>query len=432
MWASTDGLLVGKFWYELLFYSLTFLLLLLSHSRLFRITEGYGMSSLRLRVYPSEVYLFALAFSPHPWLGALLIVLGINIPVLVRFKGLFPGSKRPLLSAIFRTFQVLPYILLGFFYSIFSGRVEGALSKISIVFLASFLTVYLNRLITSLLGQIHRYKRIKWSDLKADLRLDEGLMAQWFSSVVGYLISFSFFLHDVDLLNPGVNLKPPIMNLYLSLNVLGLLPFYTYRFFVGTYSEMNTVVSTLAAMIQERDSSTYSHSLRVKTVAEMIAKRLGLPEVEVQKIGRAALLHDLGKIRIPDSILFKPGKLEPHEFNMITFHPLIAFQIIKEFNLEEHVGAEDILYHHERYSGGGYPYNLKYDDIPIGARIISVSDVFDALASKRSYKEAMPLNEVMDFIRAYSGIYFDPKVVEKLHELYLDKKLEALYQTQGR
>ena len=117
---------------------------------------------------------------------------------------------------------------------------------------------------------------------------------------------------------------------------------------------------------------------------------------------------------------------------MITFHPLIAFQIIKEFNLEEHVGAEDILYHHERYSGGGYPYNLKYDDIPIGARIISVSDVFDALASKRSYKEAMPLNEVMDFIRAYSGIYFDPKVVEKLHELYLDKKLEALYQTQGR
>ncbi len=411
-----------------IFYSLDSLFLLVTHTRLFRITESFGSSSLKLRVYPSEVFLFALSYSPNPFISAFIIYITVNIPALIKLRGLFPGSKRPVMSVIFRSIQVLPYISLGFIYNYFYVP-ENTIYKLIFILTLGLITVFLNRLLTSILGQLHRYRKISLKNLATDLQPDERILSQWLASLLGWLITFSFFLKEKSLLNPNLDCSPPLFTLYLSLNILGFVPFISYKYFVNRYAQMNTVISTLATMLHYRDEDTYAHSLRVKHIAKMLAQKLNLSEVEIARIGRAALLHDIGKLEIPDSILLKTGKLTPHEYNIITFHPLIALKILREFQIDEYVDAESVLFHHEKYSGGGYPYNLKYDDIPLGARIISVADVFDALASPRPYKRSIPLNQVMDFIRAHSGIYFDPEVVEKLYELYTEGKLEGLYKS---
>ena len=165
-----------------------------------------------------------------------------------------------------------------------------------------------------------------------------------------------------------------------------------------------------------RDRDTEGHSERVAYITEKLAYALGLDENDVVHIRRGALLHDIGKLAIPDSILHKPGPLSDEEWEVMRQHPLDGYRLLSPIAFLR--PALDIPYcHHEKYDGSGYPRGLKGDEIPLAARIFAVVDVWDALVSERPYHHALSEEEAVEFIREQAGKHFDPKVVEKFLEL---------------
>ncbi len=160
-----------------------------------------------------------------------------------------------------------------------------------------------------------------------------------------------------------------------------------------------------------RDKETEGHTQRVVDLTLKIARGLGMSESELVHLRRGALLHDIGKMGIPDEILLKPGPLTIEEWAIMRKHPQLAFELLSP--IAHLKPAVDIPYcHHERWEGSGYPRGLKGEQIPLGARIFSVVDVWDALTSDRPYRKAWPASKAIDFIVEQKGIQFDPKVVE--------------------
>lgn len=178
-------------------------------------------------------------------------------------------------------------------------------------------------------------------------------------------------------------------------------------------------IEALALAIEAKDFNTYDHLLRVGVYAVEIAKELGVREVELQALQAAALLHDIGKLAIPEHIISKPGKLTSAEFEKMKIHPVIGAEILESVEFPYPV-VPIVIAHHEKWDGSGYPDGLKAEEIPIGARILSVVDCFDAMTSHRQYRRAMPPEEVMHYILSESGKSFDPRVVEILARRYVD------------
>ncbi len=172
-------------------------------------------------------------------------------------------------------------------------------------------------------------------------------------------------------------------------------------------------VTAIAGTIDAKDSYTEGHSLRVAEYSRALAKSMGKDVAECDRIYHIALLHDIGKIGIPDSVLHKPGRLNPEEYEMIKQHPEIGARILKDVKafpgLE--VGA---LYHHERYDGTGYPCGLAGDQIPEIARIICVADTFDAMNTNRVYRKRFTKEHIIEELKRCSGTQFDPAVAEKM------------------
>ena len=169
--------------------------------------------------------------------------------------------------------------------------------------------------------------------------------------------------------------------------------------------------SALASAIDAKDKYTHGHSRRVAEYSEMIAEVYGKTDGECRDIYLAGLLHDVGKIGIPDNIINKDGRLTDEEFAVIKTHPAIGAGILKKINIAPFIsiGAH---FHHERYDGRGYPEGLKGEDIPEIARIIAVADAYDAMTSKRSYRDALPQEGVRSEIEKGKGTQFDPKFAE--------------------
>ncbi|HTE17139.1 MAG TPA: HD domain-containing phosphohydrolase, partial [Armatimonadota bacterium] len=165
---------------------------------------------------------------------------------------------------------------------------------------------------------------------------------------------------------------------------------------------------------------------RVREYALALARKLGVAADELQAIGIASLLHDIGKIGIPERILCKPGKLTPEEFEIIKSHVEIGVVILEQVRFPWPV-VPIVWTHHERWDGLGYPAGLKTEAIPMGGRIISLVDVFDALTSDRPYRQAIPRDKALEILRSSSGTQFDPKVVETFIEILpeVDALLEA-------
>jgi putative nucleotidyltransferase with HDIG domain len=173
------------------------------------------------------------------------------------------------------------------------------------------------------------------------------------------------------------------------------------------------MLDRLAMAAEFRDDATGQHIKRVGQMSAALARDLGLPEEQVELIRRAAPLHDVGKIAIPDHILLKPGKLAPGEFEVIKTHTTIGARILAGGRFALLRMAEEIaLTHHERWDGTGYPYGLKGEVIPVSGRIVALADAFDALTSPRSYKKAQSVEEAVIDIRRGAGTQFDPRVVE--------------------
>jgi response regulator RpfG family c-di-GMP phosphodiesterase len=176
------------------------------------------------------------------------------------------------------------------------------------------------------------------------------------------------------------------------------------------------VLRAMVNVLEHRDAYTAGHSQRVTEIALAIAADLGLPDEEREILVLAGPIHDLGKIGIDDSILRKPGKLDADEYDIITSHPEKGIRIIEPLDfLRETIPI--ILHHHERYDGSGYPHRLRGDNIPMGARIMSVADTFDAMTSSRAYRSARSPEEAYAELRRCSGTQFDPGVVDLFLEL---------------
>ena len=178
-------------------------------------------------------------------------------------------------------------------------------------------------------------------------------------------------------------------------------------------------IEALALAIEAKDHTTHTHLQRVRTYAVEIAKEIGLSSDEIEALRAAALLHDIGKLAVPEHIINKPGRLTAEEFEKMKVHPLVGAEILDRVAFPYPV-APIVRSHHERWDGSGYPMGLAGEDIPIGARILAVVDCLDALASDRQYRPAIPLEQAMQTVKERSGKWFDPRVVEILERRYND------------
>jgi HD-GYP domain-containing protein (c-di-GMP phosphodiesterase class II) len=166
-----------------------------------------------------------------------------------------------------------------------------------------------------------------------------------------------------------------------------------------------------AKALEQRDHNTEGHTQRTKALTINLARAAGIPERDMPHLVRGILLHDIGKMGIPDAILNKPGPLNDEEWQVMRAHPAKAYQMLSSIKYLK--PALDIPYcHHEKWDGTGYPRGLKGEEIPLAARIFAIVDVFDALTSDRPYRKAWPLEKTMAYIREQSGRHFDPEVVK--------------------
>ncbi|MFB9278622.1 HD domain-containing phosphohydrolase [Cohnella cellulosilytica] len=188
----------------------------------------------------------------------------------------------------------------------------------------------------------------------------------------------------------------------------------------------------LGRAAEYRDDMTGQHTQRVGELSAMIAERLGMSEYDVDMIRKAAPLHDIGKIGIPDNILLKPGRFEPHEFEKMKTHTTIGADILggSYFNILRLAGVI-ALSHHEKWDGTGYPQGLAGEEIPIEARIVALADFYDALTHERPYKRAWTPEETLQEIARQRGVHFDPQVVDAFmalfreHEFYRNIELSS-------
>jgi putative nucleotidyltransferase with HDIG domain len=178
-------------------------------------------------------------------------------------------------------------------------------------------------------------------------------------------------------------------------------------------------IESLALAIEAKDHTTHNHLQRVQVYAVEIGKDLNLSESELEAVRTASLLHDIGKIAVPEHILCKPGKLTPEEFEKVKVHPVVGAEILARAQFPYPV-VPIVRSHHEKWDGSGYPDGLKGEEIPIGARILSAVDCLDALASDRQYRRAFPLCKAMEMVAEQTGKAFDPKVVEVLQKRYVE------------
>ena len=186
-------------------------------------------------------------------------------------------------------------------------------------------------------------------------------------------------------------------------------------------------IETLALAIEAKDHTTGDHLQRVRVYAMELGKDLGLSPSEMQALQAASVLHDIGKLAVPESIISKPGKLTPEEFEKMKIHPIVGAEIVEQVRFPYPV-APIVHSHHEKWDGSGYPDGISGEAIPIGARILSAVDCLDALASDRQYRRALPLDEAMAHVVRESGKAFDPRVVAALQTRYIE--LEHLARSQ--
>jgi putative nucleotidyltransferase with HDIG domain len=176
-------------------------------------------------------------------------------------------------------------------------------------------------------------------------------------------------------------------------------------------------IEGFAMAIEAKDQGTHRHLMRVRVYASELGKIMGLDQSVMKALLTASYLHDIGKLAVPEHIINKPGKLTPDEFEKMKIHPVVGADILVRVQFPYPV-VPIVRSHHEAWDGSGYPDGLKGEEIPIGARILTVVDCFDALVSDRPYRTALPLNEAMAHMKSKAGVQFDPEIVRLLDEHY--------------
>jgi putative two-component system response regulator len=182
----------------------------------------------------------------------------------------------------------------------------------------------------------------------------------------------------------------------------------------------NSTLRALVIALETRDTETKGHSMRVVNYTLKIADMVGIRDKHQLKVLEfGALLHDIGKIGIPDAILRKPSKLSKKEWNIMKTHSQIGYQILHKIKFLEEV-SQIVLHHHEKYDGSGYPFGLKGFDIPLGSRIFTVADAIDAITSERPYRDALSFDTAAEQLQESSGIQFDPEIINLFFSVNLN------------
>lgn len=215
-----------------------------------------------------------------------------------------------------------------------------------------------------------------------------------------------------------------LFNVFLAVSIICvfaivIIELVRYRItsYAKTHAAYKDLVSeslrTIANIIDTKDEYTKGHSVRVAIYSRMIAERMGMSAYEQERIYYIGLLHDIGKVGVPVSILTKPGRLSDEEFEIIKRHPAMGATIMKDFSSIRGV-TNGIKYHHERYDGKGYNEHLKGEDIPLEGRIICVADSYDAMSSRRCYRNALSYDFILDELKRNAGTQFDPDILKHM------------------
>ena len=181
----------------------------------------------------------------------------------------------------------------------------------------------------------------------------------------------------------------------------------------GTF---NATVEAMVSAIEARDCETQHHCRRAREYTLMLAHRMGIRGRELRDVGWGSLLHDVGKIGVPDQILLKPGPLTKEEWAEMKKHPIIGYRLLSPIRFLSGA-AQVVLHHHEKWDGSGYPYGKRAEEIPLGARIFMVADAIETITSKRSYKDALPFEVAEEEVIRCAGTHFDPTVVEAFKKI---------------
>ena len=260
----------------------------------------------------------------------------------------------------------------------------------------------------------------------------------------GYVWSFPYYLAGgaIAMLISGCNHRFGWETAVLALPVLYVI-FRSYRLYLGRLeAEKNhaeemanlhlRTIEALALAVEAKDLTTHDHLQRVQTYAVELGKKLHLDGDQLQALRTASILHDIGKLAVPEHIISKPGKLTAEEFEKMKVHPVVGAEILDQVQFPYDV-VPIVRAHHERWNGTGYPYGLKGEEIPLGARILAAADCLDALASDRQYRRALPLDEAMAVVVAESGKGYEPRIVKILQENYREwERLARSRQPRGQ
>jgi diguanylate cyclase (GGDEF)-like protein/putative nucleotidyltransferase with HDIG domain len=292
-------------------------------------------------------------------------------------------------------------------------RVLGAPGKLDILALAAATTGYFLVNSFSIAGVI-------------SLTENKNVLKTWRGT---YFWSFPYYLAGaaaaglVSLVGRRIGWEAPS----LILPMLYIM-FRSYRLYLGKLESEKQhaehtaalhlrTIEALALAIEAKDAYTHEHLQRVPAYALALGKELGLDDTELQALRAASILHDIGKLAVPEHIISKPGKLTPEEFEKMKIHPVVGAEILARVEFPYPV-VPIVRAHHERWDGTGYPDGLHGEQIPIGARILAAADCLDALASDRQYRRALPLDKAMAVVIGEAGKSYDPRVVECLRQNY--------------
>ncbi len=335
----------------------------------------------------------------------------------------------------------IPYPMLSFFYSTIGETKSKLLTGMFIVCLSNciiqigmtlgrvsdyFYLVYYSQaiiMIAFLIALVMVLKAMRKGRIKQTLLTSVvcGLSACLIGAVID-MFRFHFFQSygSLTFTRFGVQLFTAFMGIYLYMDHIDSLKKKQKESAIFA----SEIAEAFAKVIDMKDTYTNGHSERVARYTAMIAKEMGYDDETVEKYYRIGLLHDVGKVGIPNSVLNKPGKLTAEEYDVIKSHTLKGYEVLKDISVvpELAVGA---LGHHERHDGKGYPNGLSGDDIPPVARIIAVADAFDAMYSDRQYRKRMDFDKVLSIIREVSGTQLNPEVVDAFFRLVDKGEIKA-------
>lgn len=320
------------------------------------------------------------------------------------------GTEYLFNRSIFKTFfNVSLYCITAGMSGIVYVKMGGRIGKISINFslipVFSLMVTYLiinTFLLSQLMSILTKNKLLNiWIDnIKT---IVPSLLA---IGTLGIIISLAY-----------INYGPGAVLLFLGPLLLARYSFKLYMDMRRAY--MDTILA-LTKTMEAKDPYTSGHEARVEEYSVKLAKALGVHEKKIENIKTAAVLHDIGKIGIDDSILRKPSALTEIEYKEIQKHPIIGAEILRDIDFLREI-SEIIKYHHERYDGQGYPEGKKGDEIPLESSILAIADVFDAMTSDRPYRNALTVKQAINEIKSNAGTQFDPEVANAFIEIINDE-----------